>query len=96
MRSGPKVGFAIVQAVPIDVVNQKGLRHIEDLAVQPDGELFFAVPDLALRVVGVSSLGGVPFVFGQAWIIVGVHDCVLVLREGDSSKGVAEAELSPD
>jgi len=92
MRSGPKVGFAIVQAVAIDMVNQKALGHIQDLAVQPDGELFFAVPDLALRVVSVPALGGVPFIFGQAWIVVGVHDSVLVLREGDSSKGVAEAE----
>lgn len=92
MRSGPKVGFAIVQAVAIDVVNQKGLRHIQDLAVQPDGELFFAVPDLALGVVGASALGGVPFIFGQAWIVVGVHDSVLVLREGDPSEGVAEAQ----
>jgi len=76
MRSGPKVGFTIVQAVAIDMVNQKGLRHIEDLAVHPDGEVFFAVPDLALGVVGASSLGGVPFIFSQAWVVIGVHDSV--------------------
>jgi hypothetical protein len=34
----------------------------------------------------------VPFVFGQAWVVIGVNDSVLVLREGDPSEGVAEAQ----
>ncbi len=74
--SGAKVGFAIVQAAAIDMVNQKGLRHIEDLAVHPDGGLFFTVPDLSLGVVCASSLSGVPFMFGQAWVVIGVNDSV--------------------
>jgi hypothetical protein len=74
------------------MVNQKGLRHIEDLTVHPDGELFSAVPDLSLGVVGASASGGVPFVFSQAWIVIGVRDSVLALREWDSSKGVAKAQ----
>ena len=92
MRSGAKVGFAIVQAIAIDMVDQEGLRHIEDLAVHPDGEFFFAVPDLSLGVVGASSFGGVPFMFSQAWVVIGVNDSIQALRQGDSPEGVAEAQ----
>ena len=60
--------------------------------MHPDGGLFFAVPDLSLGVVGVSALGGVPFIFGQAWVLIGVHDSVSALREGDSPEGVAESQ----
>ena len=101
MGSGAEVGFTIVQAIAIDVVNQKGLRHAEDLAVHPDGELFFAVPDLALGVIGASAFGGVPFIFSQAWVVIGVNDSIQALRQGDSPEGVAEvlppiAQSEPD
>ena len=60
--------------------------------MHPDGELFFAVPDLSLGVVGASSSGGVPFIFGQAWIVIGVHDSVSALRERDAPEGIAESQ----
>lgn len=63
-----------------------------------DGDLLLSrgVPDLSLGVVGESCSVGVPFVLCEALVVIGIDYGVLVLGERDSSKGIAEAEASPN
>lgn len=81
MCCGTEIGFAIVEAVVVYVVNEEMVGDIEYLAVHSDGDLFFVfgVPDLSLSIVGVSALVGVPFVNAEAWVVFGVHDSVFTL-----------------
>jgi len=93
---GAEVGFAIVPAVMIDMVDEEALRHIYDFAVhrycQP---LSLARRPLApYGVVRTASLGDVPFVPVDSFEIIGIHDGVLALREGDSAEGVAVTQPS--
>ena len=81
MCCGTEIGFAIVEAVVVYVVNEEMVGDIEYLAVHSDGDLFFVfgVPDLSLGIVGVSALVGVPFVNAEAWVVFGVHDRIFTL-----------------
>ena len=80
----------------IDVVDEEVVRHVDDFAVhrycQP---LALARRPLApYGVVRTALVAGVPFVPVDSFVIVGVHDGELALREGDSAEGVAVTQLS--
>jgi hypothetical protein len=96
IRGGAKVGFAVVKAITVYMVDEKRVGDIEDLAVHFDGKLFFlfGVPDFSLRVAGISGLIGVPPVHTEAWIVIRVNDSELVLCEADSSEGAAEPQAT--
>jgi hypothetical protein len=51
-------------------------------------------PELSLGVEGISVFVGVPFVLGEAGVVVGIDDGVLGLGEWDFAEGVAEAEAA--
>ena len=95
-RCGAEVGFAIVPAVVVDVVDEEPFRDVEHFAVhrycQP---LFqFRRPLAPDGVICIAPHADVPFVFAEAVVIVGVHDGVFSLREGDAAERVAVTELS--
>ena len=93
---GAEIGFAIVPAVMIDVVDEEVARDVDDFAVhgycQPllQGRRPLA-PDGVVRTV---SPAGVPFVPAYAFVIVRIDDGELSLRDGDPAESVAVAQLS--
>jgi hypothetical protein len=93
---GAEVGLAIVPAVMIDVVHIKVVRHINDFAVHRYCQPLFQYrrPLAPYGVVRTVSLAGVPFVSAQPVVVVGVHDGVFALREGDSAERIAVPQLS--
>jgi len=96
MCGGTEVCFAIVEAVAVYVVNEEKIGDVQDLAVHFDCYLLFdfGQPELSLGVVGVPTPVGVPFVSGEARVVIRVNDGVLALCEWDSAERVAEAEAA--
>ena len=95
-RGGAEVGLAIVPAVMVDVVHVEVVRHVDDLAVHRYGQPFSELrrPLAPDGVVGAVAGAGVPFVFADSLVVVGVDDGVFASGEGDSAENVAVAELS--
>ena len=95
-RGGAEVGFAIVPAVMIDVVGDEAVRHVDDFAVHRYCQPFlqYRRPLAPYGVICTVPFADVPFVPAYAFVIVGVHDGVLALREGDPAEGVAVVQLS--
>ena len=80
----------------INMVDEEVVRHVDDFAVHRYGQpLSLARRPLApYGVVRTAPLGDVPFVPVDSFVIVGIHDGVLALREGDSAEGVAVTQPS--
>jgi len=80
----------------INVVDEKVVWHVDDFAVHRYGQpLALARRPLApYGVVRTAPTGDVPFVPVDSFVIVGIHDGVLALCEGDSAEGVAVTQPS--
>ena len=91
-RCEPQVGFAIVQAVLVDMIYVHCRRRVDYLAVHVHG-FGFAVAEANLThgINRSHSLGGVPPVSYLAIVILGVDDGAPALRERYSPEAVAEA-----
>jgi hypothetical protein len=91
-----EIGFAIVPAVMIDVVNVEIARHVDDFAVhryrQPLSQ--YRRPLAPYGVICVAPFGYVPFLFDDALVVVRVHDGVFALREWYPAESVAVTQLS--
>lgn len=85
-RCGAEVCFSIVEAVAVDVVTEKVIGDVNDLAVHPDS-FSGLISRVALPADGVRAGGAfcdVPFVHCEAWIVFGVNDSEFAASEGDS------------
>ena len=74
------------------------LAEVEDLSVHEDsGVSAGGQADGAFGVRGAFAFcfAEPPFVFCEAWVVVGVNDGEFALCEWDSSEWAAEAEASP-
>lgn len=91
-RGEAQVGFAIVQAVLVDMIDVHARRRFDYFAVHVDGfGLAVAQADLAHGVDCPRSFGRVPLVPHLAIVVRRVHDGAPVLRERYSPEAVAEA-----
>ena len=57
----PEVGFSIVQAVMINVVDYEMVWQIDNLAVHFQRDILFADANPSAGIEGVSAFDGVPF-----------------------------------
>ena len=80
----------------IDVVDEKVVRHVDDFAVHRYGQPLTLTrrPLAPYGVVRTAPTGDVPFVPVDSFVIIGIHDGVLALREGDPAESVAVTQLS--
>jgi len=91
-----KIGLSIVKAVAIDVIHEHIVWYFKYLAVHVE-LAFCAVSGLygTYSVVATAGpAGGIPFMLGQAPVIVGIDDCILALGQRDSAEGVPVANPS--
>jgi len=80
----------------IDVVNEHAFRDIYDYSVHGYGKspfLYFG-PLASDGVICVTGSGGIPCVFAEPNVVIGVNNYVFSLREWYSSEGIAVAEPS--
>jgi len=90
---GAEVGAAIVKAFAIDVVNEDVARDFENLTVHGKLTAFTVFGHDRADGVEVHTVAdGVPLVFGQIIIIIGVNDGEPALREGDAAEWIAVAQ----
>jgi hypothetical protein len=91
---GSEVCLSVVEAVVVDVVAEHAMGDVDDEMVHVGvfAGLFFSVGQRADGIKGVYVFLGVPFVFHQAVIVLGVNDGEFAPGEGDFSKRVAEAD----
>ncbi len=63
--SRPEVGFSIVEAVMVDMVNDERVRRIYYFGVHLNSVfvLVYGIPDTTSSIKGASTLAGIPFVF---------------------------------
>ncbi len=69
-----EVALSVVQAVTVYMINDHAFGGAGDIAVHEDFFLFIAYAYIGIGVKVVSILAGVPFVFFQALVIVGIDD----------------------
>jgi hypothetical protein len=85
-----QVGYAIIEAVMVDVIDEKMAGRIENLAVHLNMfPLFITYMDPADGVISVFGLVGVPFVFIQSLEIFRIDDGVLSLSKRYPAESVA-------
>ena len=91
----PEVGFSIVQAVMVDMVDELPVTGVHNHPVHRYA-LMPAFTDCSTSCCVVASRKPrcLPFVFGQAVVVFGVDDGVLSLRQSYSSEGIAVAEAA--
>ena len=79
----------------IDMVNKEALRHGDDFAVHRYGQPLpqDRRPLAPYGIACTAPLAGVPFVSDEPFVIVGVHNGVSSLREGDSAERVAVTQF---
>ena len=89
-----EVGFSIVKAVEIYVVNHKTVRDIYYLAVHTNRASPCVLSDVgvAFGVKGAAIFRGKPFGPAEPIVIVGVNDGEFALRQWYAAKGAAIAE----
>jgi hypothetical protein len=82
-----EVLLSVVKAIVVEVVNDKIRRRVHEPAVH------FDLPSALRtdRVESIMPLRGGPFVTHKGIVIFGVNESELVLGEGDSAIGLAEA-----
>jgi len=87
-----EVCFAIIQAVMVDMIDEKMVGRVDNLAVHfhmlPLVETHMNPPD---GIIGVFGLIGVPFVLVQSREILRIDDGVLSLCQRYPAEGVAVA-----
>ena len=88
----PEVRIAIIEAVMVDVIDEKMIGRVENLAVHLDMfPLFITDMNPADGIIRVFGLVGVPFVFAQPLEIFRVDDGVLSLCQRYPAESVAVA-----
>ncbi len=80
----------------VDVVNNMAGRDFYDTAVHVNGGRVFSGGGVALGVKCVAVLSDVPFVFADHFVIFGVNEGKLALRQGYAAERIAVAEAAPD
>lgn len=93
MCSETEICLSIVEAVSIDMVDEHALRGLKHSAVHRKVSFSYAIysgPSSGIESSAVRI--GVPFVFREVIIVIGVNDGELSPSERDSSEGVAAAE----
>ena len=92
---GSEVRFAIIEAVMVDMIDEKVVRRVDNLSVHLDMlplvETHMNPPD---GIPGVFGLIGVPFVFIQSPEIFRIDDGVLSLCQRYPAEGVVVAGTS--
>ena len=58
----PEIGFSIVQAVMINVVDEETVGRVDYFTVHPDSNILFADVTGSSGIEGISALDGIPFV----------------------------------
>ena len=74
------------------MVNELIVRGFKYATVHVDTFLACFGPGRTNCIKGFVFSGGVPFVFREAIIIVGIDDCKLTMGEWNAAEGVAVAE----
>ena len=75
-----EVRFAIIEAVMVDMIDEKMVRRVDNLAVHLDMlPLFITDMNPADGIICIFGLIGVPFVFVQSLEIFRIDDGVLSL-----------------
>lgn len=87
----PDVGFSIVQAVMIDVVDYEMAGRLDYFTVHPDIDCLFRGSGTTNGIKSVILPDGVPFVLIQSLEILRIDDGVLSLGKGYPAEGVAVA-----
>jgi hypothetical protein len=86
LRSNPQVRLSVVQAVMIDMVDNHPFRDIQNYSVHHYCQPFFLfagpLPSHGIKCVAVPRR--IPSVFIKPFIVIGIDDCVFVLRKSDS------------
>jgi len=76
------------------VIHEHIVWYFEYLSVHVD--LTFSAVSCLYHTYSVVTIaapaGGIPFMLGQALIIIRIDDCVLALSQRDSAEGVAVAQ----
>ena len=62
MSCGPQVGFSIVQAVMINVVDEEMAWRVDYFTVHPDKNILFTDVNGSDGIEGICALAGIPFV----------------------------------
>ena len=96
MIGDPQVGFSIVEAVIVYVVNDETSRGFHYLAMHRDADKLsaFSTSSIALGIKGIQGSVSTPLVLAEALIIVRVDDSELAPGEGYAAEGVAVANAA--
>lgn len=90
MRCRAEVCFSIIKAVMIYMVGR-----VDYLTVHLNRQPFvFADPYTPCCIICIFELFGMPFVFAQWLVIIGVHDGVFALCKWYPAKGVAVVDAA--
>ena len=58
----PEIGFSIVQAVMINVVDEEMVGRVDYFTMHPDRNILFADVNGSAGIEGITALDGTPFV----------------------------------
>ena len=83
-----EIGFSIIEAIMVYVVNDHAIRNHDDFPVHKYGFRFSP----ASSVTGGAAGAGLPFVLAESLIIIGVNDGEFALREWNFPECVAVAQ----
>jgi len=86
---GAKIGFSIVEAVTVDVVDEKMVGQVYNLSVHLNTDSLFPKPRESAGIISVCTPVDVPFVLVYLLVIFRVHYGVLALCKRYPAKGIA-------
>lgn len=89
-----EIGSAVVKGVAIDMIDEEMVGGVDDETVHHQGRAM-SFAGAAGEAGGVECTAirlGIPLAANETVVVGRVNDCVLALREGDTSEGAAIAK----